>query len=214
MNVTVAELFYSIQGESSWAGLPCLFVRLAGCDLHCIWCDTPHARENGMEMSLEEVVAWCTGHECRLVEITGGEPLLQEGCPPLAQLLIEKGFTTLCETCGALPIDRLPDTVIRIMDLKCPGSGECGRNDWANVARLTPRDEVKFVIADRADYEWSRDVVSRYDLTSLCKEVLFSPVLDAIAPRDLAAWILEDGLPVRFQLQLHKIVWHPAQRGV
>lgn len=212
--LTVTEIFRSIQGESTWAGLPCVFVRLTGCNLRCVWCDTAYAFSGGTKMTVEDVVARVAELACPLVEITGGEPLLQEACPSLAEALLGRGLTVLCETSGALPIDRVPADVITIMDLKCPGSGESSKNDWGNVDRLSRRDEVKFVIADRADYEWSRDVVHRYGLPARCNAVLFAPVFGVLEARDLVQWILEDGLPVRFQPQLHKFVWPPDTRGV
>lgn len=213
-SVTITEIYKSVQGESTWAGLPCIFVRLTGCHLRCVWCDTEYAFHGGMKLTLDEVVERCRHLVCPLVEITGGEPLLQPNCGPLAQQLLDNGFTVLCETSGALPIDRLPPAVIKIMDLKCPGSGECDKNDWNNMPLLTREDEVKFVIADRADYEWSREVVQRYDLPSHVKDVLFSPVFGSVDPRDLVEWILADQLPVRFQLQMHKFIWAPETKGV
>ena len=213
-SLTITEIYESVQGESTWVGLPCIFVRLTGCNLRCVWCDTEYAFYGGKKMSVEEVVAECEALDCKLVEITGGEPLLQKHCGTLAQALLDRGFTVLCETSGALPIDRLPDAVIKIMDLKCPGSGEEEKNDWSNIDRLSSRDEVKFVIADRTDYEWSRDVVRKYDLATRCNEILFSPVFGPIEPKSMVEWILEDKLPVRFQLQLHKFVWPPDQKGV
>ena len=210
----VTEMYKSVQGESTWAGLPCVFIRLTGCNLRCVWCDTAYAFQGGTETAIGEILGKCEELGCSLVEITGGEPLVQENCPTLAACLLEQGMTVLCETGGSLPITVLPDKVIRIMDLKCPGSGECDKNDWSNIDALTPRDEVKFVIADRADYEWSRDVVEEYDLPARCNQVLFAPVFGAIGPRQLVKWILEDGLEVRFQLQLHKLIFPPDQRGV
>ncbi len=212
--LTVTEIFKSIQGESTWAGLPCIFVRLTGCHLRCIWCDTAYAYYDGEKMAIEAIVARCESFNCPLVEITGGEPLLQDRSPLLAQMLIDKGFTVLCETSGALPIDRLPAEVIKIMDLKCPDSGECERNDWDNIARLGERDEVKFVIASRRDYEWSRDVVDQHALDERCAAVLFSPAFGAIEPRDIAEWMLADGVNARFQLQMHRLIWPPGTRGV
>ncbi len=212
--VVVTEIFRSIQGESTWAGKPCTFVRLTGCNLRCGWCDTEYAFHGGAEMTVAEVLEECGGLGCGLVEITGGEPLLQKGCPVLAQALLEGGYTVLCETSGALPIAALPAGVIKIMDLKCPGSGECGKNDWSNIEALGPRDEVKFVIAGRADYEWSREVARKHALVDRCHAVLFAPVFGSVEPRDLASWILEDGLDVRLQLQLHKFIWGPEQKGV
>lgn len=212
--LTVTEMYKSIQGESTWAGLPCTFVRLTGCNLRCVWCDTEYAFYGGRKMTIDEIVQACVALDCPLVEITGGEPLLQKNCGLFAQSLLDRGFTVLCETSGAVTIDRLPDEVIKIMDLKCPGSGEVERNDWSNIDRLSPRDEVKFVIADRADYEWSRDVVRRHNLDTRCRQVLFSPVFGSISPQSLVEWILEDKLPVRFQLQMHKFIWPPDAKGV
>jgi len=210
----VSEIFRSIQGESSWAGVPCVFIRLAGCSVGCAFCDTAYAREDGTAMTVGEVVEKCMGWSGRLVEVTGGEPLEQAACPRLVGRLLERGMTVLVETSGTLPIGVLPAEAIKIMDLKCPSSGVSGKNDWANIAALGPRDEVKFVIADRVDYEWSRDVIAKHDLTARCKEVLVGCVFGAIEPERVVAWILEDGLDVRFQLQLQKIIWAPGARGV
>jgi 7-carboxy-7-deazaguanine synthase len=210
----VAEIFKSIQGESTWAGLPCVFVRLAGCDVGCSYCDTAYAQSGGETMMVKAILGRCAELGGPLCEITGGEPLQQAACPELAARLLDKGYTVLCETSGTRPIDTLPAGVIRIMDLKCPGSGACSRNHWANIDALTPRDEVKFVVTDRHDYEWSRDMVRTHRLTERCHEVLFSPVLGRIEPKAIVAWILADELPVRFQLQLHKYIWQPGERGV
>ncbi|MBN1516591.1 radical SAM protein [Candidatus Sumerlaeota bacterium] len=212
--LAIYEIFQSVQGESTWAGLPCVFVRLAGCNLRCVWCDTDYAFTGGREMSLGEILEAVARLDCPLVEITGGEPLLQKNCPALAQALIDAGYQVLIETSGALSIDVLPAGAIRIMDLKCPGSGECERNDWRNIELLAPRDEVKFVIADRADYEWARGVIREHALQQRCNAVLLSPVFGAIDPRRIAEWMLEDKLPARLQLQIHKIIWDPKQRGV
>ncbi len=212
--LTITEIYKSVQGESTWAGLPCIFVRLTGCHLRCVWCDTEYAFHGGTKMTLEAIVDRCVELDCPLVEITGGEPLLQKQCGALAQCLLERGMTVLCETSGALTIDRLPADVITIMDLKCPDSGECDKNDWSNIERLSARDEVKFVIASRRDYEWSRDVVREHGLPSRCHAVLFSPVFGSVDPKDIVEWILEDQLEVRFQLQTHKFIWPPDQKGV
>ncbi|NUM54796.1 MAG: radical SAM protein [Candidatus Hydrogenedentes bacterium] len=212
--LTVTEIYKSVQGESTWVGLPCIFVRLTGCNLRCVWCDTEYAFYGGAKKTVDEILEECVALDCSLVEITGGEPLLQKHCGTLAKALLDRGFTVLCETSGALPIDRLPGDVVKIMDLKCPGSGEADKNDWSNIDRLSARDEVKFVIADRADYEWGRDVVRRYDLAHKCHQVLFSPVFGSVEAKALVEWILADKLPVRFQLQLHKFVWPPDQKGV
>ena len=212
--LTVTEVYKSVQGESTWAGLPCIFVRLTGCPLRCVWCDTAYAFHGGEKTTVGAILEQCKALECPLVEITGGEPLAQKGCGPLAQALLDAGFTVLCETAGALPIDRLPAEVIKIMDLKCPDSGEEARNDWSNIEKLSPRDEVKFVIASRKDYEWSREVVRRENLAEKVNAVLFSPVFGSVNPQDIVDWLLEDQLPVRFQLQMHKFIWPPDQKGV
>lgn len=210
----VTEIYRSIQGESTWVGKPCTFVRLARCHLRCVWCDTEYAFYGGEKVSIGEIVRKCESMECPLVEVTGGEPLVQPECPSLVQALLDKEFTVLVETSGTLPIRDLPSEAIKIMDLKCPASGECDKNDWSNIDALAPQDEVKFVIADRSDFEWARDVVRRYDLPARCNAVLFSPVFGAVEPADLVRWILDEGLDVRFQLQLHKCVWAPDAKGV
>ncbi len=210
----IAEIFKSIQGESTWAGLPCTFVRLAGCNLRCAYCDTAYAYGPGTRMSIDEVVQQYTALGCSLVEITGGEPLLQDASPVLAERLLDTGCTVLIETNGTVPIEILPPTAIRIMDIKCPGSGMADRTRWENIAHLAPQDEVKFVIGGRDDFEWSRDVLRRYDLAKRCHAVLFSAVFGLLEPKMLAGWILDDGLAVRLQLQLHKYIWRPEKRGV
>lgn len=210
----VNEIYESVQGESTWAGLRCIFVRLARCHLRCVWCDTAYAFHGGDALSIKEIVEKCREMDCSLVEITGGEPLVQPGCADLAQALLDEGHTVLVETSGTLPIAGLPPASIKIMDLKCPGSGESDKNHWANIEALSGRDEVKFVIADRADYEWAKGVVADYRLDKRCNAVLFSPVHGSVDPKDLAQWIIEDGLNVRLQLQLHKYVWPPDERGV
>jgi 7-carboxy-7-deazaguanine synthase len=209
----IAEIFHSIQGESTHAGLPCTFVRLAGCNLECLWCDTKHAC--GERWTVGAVLKKVELYGCALVEITGGEPLLQPACPELARRLLDAGHTVLLETNGSQPIDALPPEVIRIMDLKCPDSGMTDRMHWPNMGMLNPaRDEVKFVVASRADYEWGRDVIRKYALETRCACILISPVWGRVNLEDLAAWILEDRLPVRFQLQLHKLIWGPDATGV
>jgi 7-carboxy-7-deazaguanine synthase len=212
--LTINEIFHSIQGESTHSGRPCVFVRLAACDLRCSWCDTPYAFHEGTKRSVDEVAQQVTGFGCALVEITGGEPLLQRDVYPLMDRLLESGLTVMVETGGHLSIDEVPPQVIRIVDVKCPGSGESGRNHWENLSLLTAHDEVKFVIRDRADYEFARDVVSTHALTGRCAAVLFSPVHGVLAPKDLAAWILDDRLQVRLQLQAHKYIWGADARGV
>lgn len=205
--VEVCEIFVSIQGESSYAGLPCFFVRLSGCNLRCRYCDTPRAYEVGRPCNIASVVDQAISARLPLVEITGGEPLQQRGFPCLAEALRDKsGSRLLVETNGSLDISVVPDGVVTVMDVKCPGSGEGGSFDERNIARLRSEDEVKFVILDRADYEWAREFVRSHSLAQLCHAVHFSPVDGMIEVRPLADWILEDRLPVRLQVQLHKIL--------
>lgn len=212
--LTVNEIFHSIQGESTHAGRPCVFVRLTACDLRCRWCDTPYAFHEGRKMSVDEVVADVDSRGCDVVEVTGGEPLLQPDVYPLMQRLLDSGKTVLIETGGHRSIADVPKGVIRIMDVKCPGSGESDKNDWSNLAHLTRHDEVKFVIADRADYEFARDVVRREQLAGRVNAVLFSPVHGELDPKVLSQWVIEDRLPVRVQLQIHKYIWSATTRGV
>ena len=212
--LTVNEIFHSIQGESTLAGRPCVFVRLTACDLRCSWCDTPYAFTEGRKMSVDEVLEQVMRYGCPLVEVTGGEPLLQRDVYPLMDRLLAAGRTVMLETGGHLSIDQVPTGVIRIVDVKCPGSGETARNHWENLNLLTPRDEVKFVIRDRRDYEFARDVIGRHALASRCAAVLLSPVHDVLTPSDLAAWLLEDRLTARLQLQTHKYIWGADVRGV
>ena len=212
--LTVNEIFYSIQGESTRAGEPCVFVRLTACDLRCSWCDTPYAFHEGRKMSVDEVADAVSRHACDLVEITGGEPLLQEDVYPLMDRLLASGHSVMLETGGHRPIERVPPAVVKIVDVKCPGSGEAGKNDWANLDRLAPHDEVKFVINDRTDYEFARETIARYDLSSRAAAVLFSPVHGVLDPKTLSEWMLADRVPARLQLQLHKYIWTPTTRGV
>jgi 7-carboxy-7-deazaguanine synthase len=212
--LTINEIFYSIQGESTRAGKPCVFVRLTACDLRCSWCDTPYAFHEGRKMSVDEVVGAVSAHRCDLVEITGGEPLLQDDVYPLMDRLIADGRTVMLETGGHRPIDRVPAAVLKIVDVKCPGSGEADRNDWANFDKLSPHDEVKFVILDRRDYDFARQVVDQHGLAARAAAVLLSPVHGVLDPRTLAEWMLADRVPARLQLQLHKYIWSPTTRGV
>jgi 7-carboxy-7-deazaguanine synthase len=213
--LVVSEIYLSVQGESTWAGCPCTFVRLTGCPLRCVWCDTEYAFYGGKRMALQEVMDRVKALGCPVVEVTGGEPLAQPACLALLEALVEAGFTVLLETSGAYPIAPLPAAVHAIMDLKCPGSGESHRNLWDNLSALRPHDEVKFVLADRADYEWAREVTRREGLTARCRAVLFSPAFGLLAPADLARWITEDGLfGVRMQLQMHKHIWPSDTKGV
>ena len=212
--LTVNEVFHSIQGESSHAGLPCVFVRLTACDLRCAWCDTPYAFHEGRTREVADVLADVESYGCRLVEVTGGEPLLQPDVYPLLQGLLDAGHDVLVETAGHISIERVPAGVVRIMDVKCPGSGEAAQMCWDNLARLDASDEVKFVIADRADYDYAKTVMQRGDWASRVAAILFSPVHGQLPPADLAAWVLADRLTVRVQLQVHKYIWEPGARGV
>lgn len=222
----ITEIFKSIQGEGTRAGLPCLFIRLTGCNLRCTWCDTAYAFHGGKKMSVEEVMARVeelTGGAMNisLVELTGGEPLLQEEIYPLAEKLIAAGYTVMIETSGERFLGRLPDRVIKIVDVKCPDSGEPDTFEMRNLDAVSESDEIKFVISSRKDYEFAREFTRTHGLAGKVKQVLFSPVFDdpegkwkGLEPRQLVEWMLEDGLPVRLGLQLHKFVWHPSTKGV
>jgi len=212
--LTVNEIFFSIQGESSWMGMPCVFVRLTYCDLRCVWCDTEYAFYEGVDMTIDEVIEKVKSYNCGLVEITGGEPLLQENSLELMKRLCDEKFTVLLETGGHRDISVVDPRVHIIMDVKCPGSKMSHKNRWENISYLTKKDEVKFVIKDRVDYEWAKEVVNKYNLFERVGAVLFSPVFGEIEPSILAGWILEDRIPVRFQIQLHKYIWSPEARGV
>lgn len=212
--LTINEIFYSIQGESSHAGRPCVFVRLTACDLRCTWCDSPYAFHEGGKMSLDEIVAEVASHGCDLVEMTGGEPLLQKEVYPLMDRLHEAGLQVLVETGGHRSIEHVPHYATVVMDVKCPGSGEAAKHDAGNFARLRPHDEVKFVIRDRVDYDYARDVLTRERLGAKVAGVLFSPVHGVLDPKTLSEWVLADRLPVRMQLQAHKYIWGAEVRGV
>jgi 7-carboxy-7-deazaguanine synthase len=209
----ITEIFFSIQGESSHVGKPCVFVRLTGCSLRCIYCDTKYSYGGGRDMTLPEVLSAVERHPVKLVEITGGEPLEQEEVYPLMTSLLQRGYTVMLETGGHVPIDRVPEPVIKIIDIKCPGSHEHHKMHWDNIGLAAAHDEFKFVISARADYEWSKTVY--FDtLRDKPNTVLFSPSHDELPAVDLARWILEDGLPVRLQLQIHKYIWGADVRGV
>ncbi|MEP7117447.1 MAG: radical SAM protein [Acidobacteriota bacterium] len=212
--LTINEIFHSIQGESSHAGRPCVFVRLTACDLRCSWCDSPYAFHEGSKRSIDEIVAEVIGFGCNLVEMTGGEPLLQKEVYPLMDRLHEAGLQVLIETGGHRSIEQVPAYATIVMDVKCPGSGEAARHDGGNFARLRPHDEVKFVIRDRADYDYARAVVAREALATKVAAVLFSPVHGVLEPKTLSEWVLADRLSVRMQLQAHKYIWGAAVRGV
>ncbi|HEX7604050.1 MAG TPA: radical SAM protein [Polyangiaceae bacterium] len=212
--LVIHEIYASIQGESTFAGLPCTFVRTTGCNLRCSWCDTTHAFYGGTRTSRADVLARALSLDTPLVELTGGEPLLQPGVLPLLRELCDAGKTVLLETSGEADVSGVDARVHRIMDLKAPASGESHRNRWENLAHLTSRDEIKFVLADRADYEWMREVVRSRELTKRTPTLLASAVFGRLASRDLVAWVLEDKLPVRVQLQMHKYIWAPETVGV
>ncbi len=209
----VNEIFHSIQGESSHAGRPCVFVRLTGCNLRCVWCDTAYAFHQGSAWTVDEVVDRVATYACKLVEVTGGEPLLQPEAIDLMRALLARGHDVLLETGGSLPIEPVPEGVQRIVDVKCPGSGESDRNRWENLDALRPGDELKFVIADRTDYDWAVGVLRSRALHERAP-VLFSAVQESTLAGELARWVLDDRLPVRVQLQMHKVLWPDAARGV
>jgi len=212
--LVVHELYVSVQGESTHTGRPCTFVRLTACDLRCSWCDTPYAFHEGQKMALDAVLDEVERFGCDVVEVTGGEPLLQPDVYPLMQTLLDRGKTVLIETGGHRSIADVPKGVITVMDVKCPGSGEAARMDWGNFDRLAPADEVKFVIRDRADYDYATEVVSRYGLVGKVAAIHFSPVHGVLDPKTLSEWVLADRLHVRVQLQVHKYIWSPETRGV
>lgn len=225
MTLVVNEIFHSIQGESTWAGEPCVFVRLMGCPLRCTYCDTEYAFKEGSAKSIDSLVEEVCANPCKLVEITGGEPLAQRRVHQLIQRLLDVGRTVLIETSGAIDTSSVDPRAHIILDIKTPGSGEAQRMIWENLDRLRPHDEVKFVIVARSDYEFARQTVQDRKLASRCKAIHFSPVYEqpkgleiagtsGLPPRELAKWILDDQLPVRLQLQLHKFIWDPRTRGV
>lgn len=209
----VNEIYRSIQGESSYVGLPCVFVRLTYCNLRCFYCDTKYAFYEGRDYSIQQILQEVTPFDCSLVEVTGGEPLLQDEVYPLMDQLVEKGYKVLLETSGSMDIDKVNPRVIKIMDLKCPSSGESHRNRYSNLGKLQSQDEVKFVIGDRNDYLWVKDILQNYCLSDRCL-VLLSTVFETLQPQQLAQWLLEDNLQVRFQLQMHKYIWDSTVRGV
>jgi 7-carboxy-7-deazaguanine synthase len=211
--LTINEIFFSIQGEGTRAGLPCVFVRLTGCPLRCVYCDTAYAFHEGERREEEDVIAEVERFPCRLLLLTGGEPLSQPAAFPFVTTLLDRGWQVLVETSGHVPIDALDSRAVAIVDVKTPRSGESHRMHWPNLERLRPQDEVKFVVADRADYEWSRSVVRERALAAR-GAVLLSPVHGTLDPGELARWVLEDGLPARVQVQLHKYLWPGAERGV
>jgi len=209
----VNEIYFSIQGESSKAGLPCVFVRLTYCNLRCTYCDTEYAFYEGRDFSIDEIISDVKKYNCNLVEVTGGEPLFQDECVELMKKLCDDGFNVMLETGGSLPIKEIDSRVMIIMDIKCPSSGMMKKNLYENINYLKPTDEIKFVFGTRDDYDWSKEVLNKYDLTKKCT-VLFSVLFGQLEPVTLVEWILEDKLNVRFQLQMHKFIWEPTARGV
>ncbi len=208
----INEIFHSIQGESSYNGMPCVFIRLTYCNLRCSYCDTEYAFYDGNDMSIEDILEKIKSYNCNLVEVTGGEPLLQKESIDLMEKLIEKNYTVMLETSGSLPISKVPNEVIKIIDFKCPSSKMQKKNDWGIIEDIAEHDEIKFVIGDRDDYEWSKEKIHDYNLKN--KTILFSPVHDVLDSKKLSKWILEDGLNVRMQIQLHKHIWSPEKKGV
>lgn len=209
----ISEIFTSIQGESTFCGLPCTFIRMAGCNLRCKYCDTTYALEGGEELTLDQILSKVRDSGISLVELTGGEPLLQDECYLLVNLLLEEGYDVLLETNGSVPLDKVDSRVVKIVDIKCPGSGMSDHMDFSNIAYLTQKDEVKFVISSREDFDWAMKIIDRYKIIEKCK-VLVSPVFSKMEAQKLASWITDEKLPVRLQLQLHKFIWPDMNRGV
>ena len=206
MNLKINEIFYSIQGESSHTGLPCIFIRLTYCNLRCSYCDTDYAFYNGTDMKISEIISEINKYPTDLVMITGGEPLLQENCIYLMQELLNKDYSVMLETSGSLKLKDVPKSVIKIVDFKCPTSSMMDKNDWTIITDIQKEDEIKFVIANKEDYDWSKKMIKNYNLNKICP-ILFSPVYNKIDISTLADWILEDGLNVKLQMQLHKHIW-------
>jgi 7-carboxy-7-deazaguanine synthase len=211
--LNITEIYPSVQGESSFAGLPCTFVRLTGCPLRCRWCDTAYAFHGGRSLGIDEILAEVKKLGINLVELTGGEPLAQEHCPTLAKGLVAQGYRVLIETSGSEPVDPLPPEVHIIMDLKCPGSGMADRNLWSNLSHLKPSDEIKMVVRDRVDFDWAESMIAEHDLSNRFR-VLLSPAWGLLDSKELVAWMLERKVNARLNLQLHKYIWHPRAKGV
>ncbi len=209
----VNEIYFSIQGESSKAGLPCVFIRLTYCNLRCTYCDTEYAFYEGKDYSIYQIIKEIEKYDCKLVEVTGGEPLVQENCKDLMRRLCNDGYEVMLETGGSLPVKEVDSRVMIVMDLKCPSSGMLKKNLYENINFIKQKDEIKFVIGSREDYEWSKEILEKYNLTSKCN-ILFSVVFGELEPVTLVDWILEDKLNVRFQLQMHKLIWAPDTKGV
>ena len=208
----INEIFYSIQGESSFNGMPCVFIRLTYCNLRCSYCDTDYAFHEGNDMNIDEIIQEIQKYDCNLIEVTGGEPLMQKESIELMQTLINKNYQVMLETGGSLPVKKVPKEVIKIVDFKCPTSNMEKKNDWSIIKDLNSKDEVKFVIADKDDYQWTKKKINQYNLSE--QTILFSPVHDILDPKILSDWILKDNLKVRLQMQLHKYIWSPETKGV
>ena len=208
----INEIFYSIQGESSFNGMPCVFIRLTYCNLRCSYCDTEYSFYKGKDMSIDEIIHEIQKYDCKLVEVTGGEPLMQKESIELMQTLINNKYQVMLETGGSLPINKVPKKVIKIVDFKCPTSNMAKKNDWSIIKDLNSNDEIKFVIGNRKDYDWSKEKINEYNLND--KKILFSPVHDVLDSQKLSKWILKDHLKVRLQIQLHKYIWSPETKGV
>jgi 7-carboxy-7-deazaguanine synthase len=215
MTLKVNEIFYSIQGESSYAGWPCIFIRLSGCNLRCAYCDTQYAYDEGNEMEMDDILERVSRYNCRLIEITGGEPLAQSGTSDLIRHLLDKGYRVLLETNGSMDIGVIDERCTRIVDIKCPSSGEKDSNDLKNLSRLSKNDELKFVIADRADYDYAREILDNaFACSPMSVIVHFSPCFGKISLKELSEWILQDSLNVRLNIQLHKFIWGPYEKSV
>ncbi|MBI65646.1 MAG: 7-carboxy-7-deazaguanine synthase [Candidatus Marinimicrobia bacterium] len=213
MKLKINEIYYSIQGESSYTGLPCIFIRLTYCNLRCTYCDSEYTFHDGEDMTVNEIMAKIKEYKCNLVEVTGGEPLFQKGCIELLQKLIDSKYNVLLETSGSLSIENVPKKVINIIDFKCPSSNMKKKNYWENLKFIKEKDEIKFVIGNKEDYEWAKRKINQYNLTSKCM-VLMSPIYKEIEPKTIIEWILNDNLDVKFQIQLHKNIWENETRGV
>tara|TARA_B100001250_G_scaffold312444_1_gene274454 strand:- start:204 stop:845 length:642 start_codon:yes stop_codon:yes gene_type:complete len=213
MKLKINEIYYSIQGESSYTGLPCIFIRLTYCNLRCTYCDSEYTFHDGEDMTINEIMAKIKQYKCNLVEVTGGEPLFQKGCIELLQKLTDSKYNVLLETSGSLSIENVPKKVINIIDFKCPSSNMKKKNYWENLKFIKQKDEIKFVIGNKEDYEWAKRKINEYNLTKKCM-VLMSPVYKEIESKTIIEWILNDNLDVKFQIQLHKNIWEDETRGV
>ncbi len=213
MKLKINEIFHSIQGESSYTGLPCIFIRLTYCNLRCSYCDTEYAFYEGSDMTIKEILNKIEKYPTNLVMVTGGEPLIQKGCIDLMNQLLKKKYDVMIETSGSLSLNEVPKDVIKIVDFKCPTSNMMDKNDWTIIKDINQTDEIKFVIGNREDYDWSKEMIKNYNLNKICP-ILFSPVYDNIDIQDLSEWILEDGIKVRLQIQLHKHIWDADAKGV